>query len=387
MRGCSILFALSIVGCGNDDGKKQKKTEEVGLSVLGSGTNDINEVKMTEIGDENDGLKIPRDLAFNPDVEGELWVVNQTNDSMTIFTDAGTDNQTSENIIDPYALHFMDQPSSLAFGAALFEETTSLNFGTCQESVNDYNGGYQPNYFMGPTLWTSDRDLFGESNPDAVAYLTEMFGMYVDLGSHIDMLHESPLCMGIAHDYDNVYWVFDGYNESIYRYDFQEDHGMGYDDHSDGIMERYVEGEIAYAEDIPSHLILDEESRLLYIADTGNNRIAVLDTETGTQGDNIRKAEPGTVHHEMLDADLWTLVDGSEFGMEAPSGIELIDGTLFVTDNATSEIIAFSLDGEEIDRLNTELDSGSLMGVFAASIDDLWIVDALENRVFRIQSK
>ena len=49
--------------------------------------------------------------------------------------------------------------------------------------------------------------------------------------THYDMLHESPLCMGIAHDpevatpFGNVYWAFDGLNGTLMRYDFQEPHG------------------------------------------------------------------------------------------------------------------------------------------------------------------
>jgi DNA-binding beta-propeller fold protein YncE len=205
--------------------------------------------------------------------------------------------------------------------------------------------------------------------------------------SHMDMLHNSPLSAGIAWEKDNIYWVLDGYHQSLTRYDFKEDHGPGGEDHSDGRVYRYVQDEVAYVEGVSSHLVYDTRTDFLYVADTGNNRIAVLDVDSGTEGDNLQKWEPRTTHYEMLEADMWTLVEGSDFGMEAPSGIELIDGTLFVTDNATSEIIAFSLDGEEIDRLDTELDAGSLMGIFAASVDDLWIVDALENRVFRIQSK
>jgi hypothetical protein len=40
------------------------------------------------------------------------------------------------------------------------------------------------------------------------------------------MLHESPQCMGITHDperntpFGNVYWVFDGLNSTLIRYDF-----------------------------------------------------------------------------------------------------------------------------------------------------------------------
>ena len=39
---------------------------------------------------------------------------------------------------------------------------------------------------------------------------------------------------GIAADSAKVYWVMDGHNGNICRYDFVEDHGPGYDDHSAG---------------------------------------------------------------------------------------------------------------------------------------------------------
>ena len=375
-----FLSAVVCTGCGS-------KEELSGLPVLGGGTNNTSTVRVSKIGASGDGLNTPRDLAFNPDVPGELWVVNRTDDSVTIFSDAGKGSQSHQHIIDPFAMHFMDEVSSLAFGAAMHEPTNALNFATCQESSNTYNDQSEGDYFMGPSLWSSDLEIFGESNQDAIAYLSDLHGMYVDLGSHLDMLHESPLCMGIAHDYDNVYWVFDGYNESIYRYDFQEDHGPGMDDHEDGVMHRYAEGEVSYVPDVPSHMVLDPDSRLLYIADTGNNRIAVLDTETGDDGDNLIANEPGTTHLRVDDASIWTLVDGNEVGMEAPSGIDLIDGVLFVTDNATSEILAFDTDGEEIDRLKTSLESGSLMGIFARSLEDVWLVDAKADDVYRLQPR
>ena len=47
---------------------------------------------------------------------------------------------------------------------------------------------------------------------------------------HFDMLHESPLCMGIVHDpetatpYGHVYWAFDGLDAMLMRYDFERPH-------------------------------------------------------------------------------------------------------------------------------------------------------------------
>jgi hypothetical protein len=38
-----------------------------------------------------------------------------------------------------------------------------------------------------------------------------------------------------------------------------------------------------------------------------------------------------------------------------------------------------------IDKLDTEIESGSLMGIYAKSIEELWITSAKENRVYRIE--
>jgi hypothetical protein len=88
----------------------------------------------------------------------------------------------------------------------------------------------------------------------------------------------------------------------------------------------------------------------------------------------------------MEDTNVWTFIEGADVGMEAPSGIALVDGVLLVTDNQTSEVIAFDLEGEEVDRLALGLDSGSLMGIAAVSLDELWLVDAQNDRVFSLSS-
>ncbi|MCB9781104.1 MAG: hypothetical protein H6742_21235 [Alphaproteobacteria bacterium] len=363
----TVIIALSLLACSPDEAGD-------GPSALGGG--DLDNVTRTVIGTGGDGLNIPRDLGFNPDGQDELWVVNRADDSTVTYWDAGTAGQQAEHIVDPFALHFMEEVSSIAFGAP-------GTFGTCQESTNTYNGQYQGNNFMGPTLWSSDMDIYGQSNPEAVDYLTDLFGFYADLGSHLDMLHQTPLCMGIAWDHDNVYWVFDGKEGAIERNDFAVDHGPGYDDHSDGVIGTYVQGALARVEDVPSHLELDRDTGLLYIADTGNNRVAVLDTTTGARGDDRRAQEPGTDHYFVDGAELWTLVDGDSVGMQQPSGLALHDGVLYVGDHATGRIHAFDLDGNELVSLDTE--AGGLMGIEVRGEDDVWFVDAEYDEVIRLQ--
>jgi hypothetical protein len=350
--------------------------DQVGIAAFGYSQTEP--VEWTKIGDSSDGLNNPRDLGFNPEAPSELWVVNRVDDSVSIFSNAGASDQSSQNIIDPYALHFMEEVSSIEFGKF-------GTFGTCQESRNTYNGSSEANDFMGPTLWSSDLDVFGETNPDAVRFLTNLYGFHTNLGSHLDMLHETPLCMGIAWQYENVYWAFNGLEGSIDRNNFHVDHGPGFDDHSDGTIYRYGEGQFERVPDVPSHMKYDHNDHLLYIADTGNNAIKVLDIVKGEPGDRLAVKEPGTEHFDVVDEDIWTLIDGKDFGMEMPSGITIVDEVILVTDNATSTIFAFTLDGELIDQMETDFPSGALMGIYAVSLDDLWFVNAVDNEIWRLQ--
>ena len=364
------MILLMIMGCNIEN--------YTGLPVLGFEDNGTEEVQWTLIGTSEDGLSTPRDLGFNPDNPQELWVVNRDTDSVSLFFEPSSPNQYSENIVDPYALHFMEEVSSIAFGA-------SGTFGTCQESRNTYNNQGAPDDFMGPTLWSSDLEVFGQSNPDAVDYLSDLYGGHVDLGSHLDMLHESPLCMGIAWQFENIYWVFNGQDGSIDRNNFHVDHGMGFDDHSDGTIFKYGIGEFQRVPDVPSHLKYHHDSALLYIADSGNNSIKVLDSRMGDADQRLPVQEPGTDHYEMINTDIWTLINGEDVGMQMPSGLTIVDDILLVTDNQNSKIFAFSLEGELIDTLQTPFSSGALMGIYASSIDDLWLVNAVDNEVWRLQ--
>jgi hypothetical protein len=223
-------------------------------------------------------------------------------------------------------------------------------------------------------------DVFSGSNPEAVEYLTRLYGFYTDLGSHLDMLHESPNCMGIAWDYDNVYWVFDGYEGSIVRYDFAEDHGMGFDDHSDGIISRYVVGQVKRVRGVMSHLVLDHDTGLLYVSDTGNGRIVVLDTNTGTRGETRFSMEPGTDHHEVDGATFTNLVTG----LNNPSGIALAGDVLVVSENGTGGLRFFDLDGTLLRTYDTGLDAGALAGVWADDAGDVWFLDGAASVLYRL---
>lgn len=333
-----------------------------GVALLGNDQHSPDSVNIEVIGTANDGLNTPRDVEANPLDTSELWVVNRTTESVTVFTGVGTGNIQSMLFDDNFSgTHFLAQPAALAFGQpgtwASIHETDQLT-----------QGNATPPDFMGPTLWTSD--------------LADFDGGH---SSHLDMLHNSPLGMGIAWDVDNVYWIFDGAHRSITRYDFNEDHDLGGSDHSDGTIRRYVEGMVSRVADVPSHMVLDHTSGYLYVADTGNNRIAMLDTNTGNPGgamgpnyDGIRE------QRRMEDAMIMTFVDGmTTGGMELPSGIDLDNGILYVSDHQSSVIFAFSLEGELLDYLLLGRGEGAIMGLDVVD-GVLYVVDASRNELLRI---
>jgi hypothetical protein len=318
----------------------------------------------TVIGTAKDGLNVVRDLEFNPGAPEQLWTFNMLSHGTVIFFDPGTEQQTSEERIDAYGQHFMAYVSSAAFG-------DNGNFATCQESRNEWNVGPQkPDDFMGPSLWPSDLDVF--------ARVGQEFPPGAQEGSHLDMLHQSPLCMGIAHEVDNVFWAMDGKRGNIVRYDFQADHGPGGGDHSDGIITRYVDATLTRVENIPGHMEYDHATAMLYVADTGGGRIMRLDTASGTNTGPLAGEWDGAEYTGVEGADYEVVVEG----IDEPSGLALHAGRLFVSEHGTGDIIAFDLEGNELDRMSTPADR--LMGITIGPAGDLWYVDAGANEVVRV---
>ena len=316
----------------------------------------------------DDKLSTPRDLGFHP-TRDEVWVANQATDSIVIVEAPGTDSQTTDHRKDAYANHFMEEVSSIAWGDASDDTDGEEAFASCQESRNTYDGQAMPNDFMGPALWPGDKAIFAKVNQNSPT----------KAGSHLDMLHASPMCMGIAHDTGNAYWVFDGRNKQLVYYDFQADHGPGGDYHGDGIIRRYPEVELARKKNVPGHMILDKDTGVLYIADTDNGRVVEVDTTTGQVSGSLPQVmEPLEEFSEVTGVTYGTLIDG----LSKPSGIALDGETLFVGDWKTGEIIAYDLDGVELGRIQTPADG--LMGIDLDSNGQLWYVDGAKDELVRV---
>jgi hypothetical protein len=337
---------------------------------LGNGDYSPASVRFTEIAGAGARLQQPTDLAFNPLRPDELWVVNYADDSVVIVHDASTEQRRAEYRKDGYALHFMAEPTAIAFGG---DETTigkAGTFATCGESRNDYDHMAEPNDFMGITLWSSDLSVFAKKNPNG-------------LGSHLDMLHNGPQCMGLAHERDNVYWAFNGKAGALVKYDFAVDDGIGNDDHSDGEAYEYLTGLLRREPGVPSHLALHAASATLYIADTGHGWIATFDTRTGRRGRALGPMEPMAAYFEM-DEDELGVVRTMRTDLVKPSGLEIRNELLYVSDNATGRISAFTLAGELVNHVETGLSEGSLAGIAFGPDGKLYFVDMRGGRVLRI---
>lgn len=380
LRPCLALALFGLVACSDDTKSAPFDAPDAAPDAGNDGGSDVSEdttepLAVPEFGTDETrliagmassehGLMRPTDLAFNPDDPTTLWVTSQANDAMLLVFDAGTDAQTEELRQDMARNHFMEEVTSLAFGAP-------GTFATCQESRNTYDGQAPPDDFMGPVLWPSDLEVFARVNQDPFGALA---------GSHLDMLHESPLCMGIAHYRDNAYFVFDGHNGNLAYYDFRTDHGPGADYHGDGIIFRYPEIELTRVVGVPSHMEYHAQSDRLFIADTGGSRVLWVDVSSGERGREL----PWTGEF-VADYAEYT---GMEWGVFAddllrPSGLTIHDGRLFIGDHGTGEIIAYDLaTGDELDRLDTLSDE--LTGVAVGPDGMIWFIDSAYDEVLRV---
>jgi hypothetical protein len=334
--------------------------------AIGWGNGKADSVTFTTIY-EAKSKKRPVDLAFHPD-RGELWVVSYDDNSVAIGFEPGTESARWDVRIDPAAQHFMHKPPALAMG-------TGNTWGVCGDNDNAQNGrGGVPNYFMGPSLMSADLSILAKSTPGG-------------LGSHLDMLHGTPFCRGIAHEEGNAYWVFNAYDKSLDRYAFQADHGPGNDDHSDGEIKRYVAGQVRGVDGLPSHVFYDAEDKALYVADTGSKRILRFDPAGASAGGTMPRANETLKGGRslMTGGRLDEIVPAGT--LDEPVGMEVRGGLLYVTDTATSTIHAFDKTGAPVRSLETGLPPRSLAGLTFGPDGKVYFVDMQSARVLRVDPK
>ena len=317
-------------------------------------------VEFMTVGTQSDQLDKPTDLDFFPLLgKRELWVINErienTGGSTVTYFDAGTDQQTSQRRVDGNAWHFMSLPTALSFGEN----------GNWASSTGIQDANHSGGTFTGPTLWSSDPAIYAQPSGGN--------------GSHLDMLHGSPYSMGITHETGNAYWVFDGWNQEIVRYDFVDDHGPGNADHSDAMVRRYREIQVARDGDVPSHMILDKENGTLYAVDNGNDRVLRIDINSGSVAGPIALINEQLAEHSRMGNVDWDVI--IDAGLDRPCGIEFIENRLLVGDYATGEIIIYDVDNDfaELGRIDTG--NPGLTGLRIGPEGNIWFTNRLMNTV------
>ena len=318
----------------------------------------------TEVATSADQLDKPTDLDFFPIMgKDELWVVNERNESsggstLTI-NNASTEAPEYLSRVDGNAWHFMSLPTGIAF-------SENFNFAT-SPGVKDAN--HSNGTFTGPTLWSSDPNIYAQPSGGN--------------GSHLDMLHGSPYSMGIAHETANVFWVFDGWNETIVRYDFKNDHGPGNDDHSDAIVRRYTEIQVKKDGVVPSHLVLDKATGWMYVVDNGNHRVLRLDINSGSVAGNLPMINEQLAEHSEMANVTWEVI--IQDSIEQPCGIEVMENRLLVGDYASGDIYVYDIENnfEVLGRISTG--QAGLTGIKVGPDGSIWYTNRLQNSLVRVE--
>ncbi|MGH2956716.1 MAG: YncE family protein [Solirubrobacterales bacterium] len=452
----------------------------VGIAALsgaatGCGSSD-SEVEPVAAGDDFDE---PTALAFRPGDERELWVTNHGDDSIAVVSETGAET-TVVNRRDGYAEHFVARPSGIAF------DDTGEQFAVSNDSDNGVRGlvfrlnpernrFFKGNNFMGPTLFETDtyaqagqskrylqdwpQPGYGHDPPDGSVARPDCPERYWSVeaescvfpreGSHLDMLHETPLSAGILHWTRNVFFVLDGCGKRtadnrcrgdghVVMADFNRDHEEGNGFHGDGVIRRYPDAPFRRSEGVPSGIV--EHDGAIYYADTGSGVVRRLDPEAGRTEVLVGPWHPGAPSHhkrgtgitDWQDAangppdgddpaaiDDWIARAGdhariaapgscwvkpqetlgeysSRVGargevvvpageIEEPSGLATDEERLYVADHATGRVHSFDWNGMEPGPV---LETGAEgLGGLAVDPDGDWLylTDTEANRVSRIR--
>lgn len=312
-------------------------------------------------------VQYPTDVDFNPQVPGQLWVLNHGLESggTTITIDnPGTSAQTNLFLRDGAAGHFLVYGSALAFGDTTW--ATAQNYFNANRATF---GGW-----CGPSLWPSDMSIYAiHGNPPTGQ----------DNGSHYDMIHQTPYSTGIAHEEDNTYWVNDGELGNITQYKFNEAHRPGGHDHENGQVYRHVDVPYQMNPTTPAHLEI--MGNWLYYINPGTKSVNRMDITSGTIGKDLSNTSNGgeqLATFVEVNNTTWETVVSS--GLVRPSGIDINESYMIVSDNATGEIIIYDAKTfVELKRLQT--DALSIMGVKFDAAGDIYYVDNLGNEVVKLE--
>ncbi|MFU8804595.1 MAG: hypothetical protein ACNA8W_12350 [Bradymonadaceae bacterium] len=128
---------------------------------------------------------------------------------------------------------------------------------------------------------------------------------------------------------------------------------------------------------------LDKETGWLYFNETVHGRILRMDTKTGIKLKDLgRLNEPLEAHWEMHEVMWEVFVDQ---GLVEPVCITVADGTLFVSDHGTGDIIAFDAERKgEVGRVTV---GTGIRGITIGPDNKLWFANYDMNQVLRLDPR
>jgi hypothetical protein len=390
-------------------------------------------------------LNEPRDVAFHPtpglhlghysegrvfptnDGSEEAWVVNAGNHSVSIVTHVGTKKQSTLSRRDRGYYHYSIDVSAIAFNdvknSGRSADRDGLNyFALCNANANTYLNTKEPNYFMGPTLYDTkpmNRNVVNRRGDLCQPHDQPCYFL------HADMLHESPVCIGLAHDpetitsYGHVYWAFDatgnnnGDHGQLVRFDFQQPHGPGSMDHSIAAVRRYVDISLHRQTNNPSSppptttnnnnnnnknnsesvhagMMVHEELRMVLVANPGKNEILWVDADSGAYARTARQEFPIFSNRlPSFEYSIWECVSSGIFasGIQNPSGLTLSHDKqrLFVAERHTGNILVYEVSsGSFLHSIPTNYQSIAGLAI-SPNTHQLYFVDQTTNQLLTIK--
>ena len=132
-------------------------------------------------------------------------------------------------------------------------------------------------------------------------------------------------------------------------------------------------------------MVLDHSNDMLYICDTGNQRIIRMNINAGEIGNDLDTyGENIEGYYSMIGADFETVIDS---GLVSPTGIDIYNTFLLVSDYSTGDIHIYDLEPTNqfqlIHKLGTDI-IDDLMSIKVGPDGTIWFVSTNANKLYQI---
>ena len=150
-------------------------------------------------------------------------------------------------------------------------------------------------------------------------------------------------------------------------------------------MYRYDEIIVNRVSGLSSHMVLDKDNEHLYVCDTGNQKIVRVNTDAGEISYNLNPyGENLQGYYSMAGAQYQTIIDS---GLTLPTGIDIYENYLIVSDYSNGDIIFYDLDNlginQELKRLHTNREN-DVMSIKVGPDGTIWYVGTNTNKLIQI---